>query len=75
MSTDRYRYVAKCLNCGHEGIEVVQSDEGANETSTWTGFITAASDRYLVYRRRVGVTKPLCECGCQDIVRGALLGD
>ena len=70
MSTDEYRYVATCQACDHEGIEVKRSDEEANETSEWVGFISEPADPYLVLRKRVAPFRAVCECGSRDIIRG-----
>ena len=73
MSTDEYRYVATCQACGREGVEVKRSDEEANETSEWIGFINEPADPYLVHRKRVAPFRAACACGSRDIVRGEIL--
>ena len=73
MSTDEYRYVASCQACGREGVEVRRSDESANETSEWIGFINEHADPDLVHRKRVARIRAACKCGSRDIVRGESL--
>ena len=73
MSTDEYRYVASCQACGREGVEVRRSDEGANETSEWIGFINEPAAPDLVHRKKVAPFRAACECGSRDIVRGERL--
>lgn len=75
MSTDEYRYVATCQECGHEGVEIWRSDERANDTSTWVGFDTEPADPYLVFRQRAAPFRPVCECGSRNIARGKHLSD
>lgn len=75
MSTDEYRYVAKCQACDCVGVEVRRSDERANETSEWEGFKKEPADPYLVHRKRVTPYRAVCECGSRDIVRGERLTD
>ncbi len=73
MSTDEYRYVAICQACGRKGVEVLRSDEGANETSEWIGFINEPAAQDLVHRKKVAPFRAACECRSRDIIRGELL--
>lgn len=75
MSTDVYRYRAKCQACGHEGVEVRSSREDASETLSWEGFDSVPNDPYLVHRQRVLPFRAACKCGSRDIFRGPLIDD
>ena len=73
MSWEHDKYEAHCRSCGRKGFVILSSDDWGRTATAWEGFKSKAPDSTAVARKRSSPRdfSPICECGSNDVVRGA----
>lgn len=77
MGWEYTRYIAKCNECGHEGVCTQGSDDWCRSSTSWEGFDNETPDVNAVARKRSDLreSRPLCICGSRDIEVGKVIKD
>ncbi|WP_152973131.1 hypothetical protein [Pseudomonas asplenii] len=73
MSWDERRFKATCSDCGHEGVQVIRSDDWGRTEQSWEGFDTVSAEDYEHHRGRSEALVPICKCKCKNIIIGQVI--
>ena len=64
MSWETDRYLARCEQCGREGVCVRRSDDWGRTETLWEGFAASPPSATAVARGRSGARDLVATCAC-----------
>lgn len=75
MGWEYFRYLAKCVDCGHQGVCIQGDDDWGRKSTSWEGFENQSPDPTSVAKKRADLreSRAQCKCGSQNIAVGNLI--